>query len=210
MPKAIDAKMELIGTRFGNLIVTEYKGKNKSRVPIWECVCDCGELTSVRQYSLLSGHTKSCGCLHKKITSSTFLKHGDVDSITYSSWKSMWNRCTNKNYPRYNEYKDRTPPLEWRNYLIFLADMGNRPGLQFSLDRIDNSKPYGPENCRWATSKSQARNRSTTTMVFYKNEVISLGDACDLAGLDYQYISKRNVFYKDIEIASNGIFKKAA
>ena len=46
----------------------------------------------------------------------------------------------------------------WDDFQRFLADMGDpSPGL--SLDRINNSKPYGPGNCRWADVNTQARNK---------------------------------------------------
>lgn len=33
---------------------------------IWECKCDCGNLTKVESRSLNSNHTKSCGCLQRE------------------------------------------------------------------------------------------------------------------------------------------------
>ena len=65
MSKAID----LTGQRFGRLKVTRLIGKDKSQNRIWECLCDCGNVTVVCGRNLMSGHTKSCGCLFNAIVS---------------------------------------------------------------------------------------------------------------------------------------------
>lgn len=78
----------------------------------------------------------------------------------YGVWKSMRGRCMNSNNPAYDRYGGRGISVceRWNDFLIFLADMGQRPkGL--SLDRIDNSKGYDPSNCRWATAIEQRHNR---------------------------------------------------
>lgn len=50
---------------------------------------------------------------------------------------------------------------------MFLAHIGPKPGPEFSLDRIDNEKPYGPGNVRWATVKEQANNKSNIQRFTY-------------------------------------------
>lgn len=59
--------MDLTGQKYGRLTVIEKsethvtpKGRN---VYMWRCLCDCGNEVVVRSYSLMSGETKSCGCL---------------------------------------------------------------------------------------------------------------------------------------------------
>lgn len=55
-------KRNLVGNRYGKLIVIEIAGKNKQG-RIWKCKCDCGNYKNVNEHELLSGDTKSCGCL---------------------------------------------------------------------------------------------------------------------------------------------------
>jgi hypothetical protein len=88
------------------------------------------------------------------------LSHGMTNTPTYRSWAHMVQRCTNSNYDRYPFYGGRgiTVCDRWRTFANFLADMGERPE-GFTLDRVDNEGNYTPENCRWATSSQQQRNR---------------------------------------------------
>lgn len=81
-------------------------------------------------------------------------------SPTYGSWDSMKGRCLNAHDPNYHRYGGRgvTVCVEWLTFENFLADMGIRP-VGTSLDRIDVNGNYEPGNCRWADSKTQARNR---------------------------------------------------
>lgn len=84
------------------------------------------------------------------------------NSPTYSSWRSMKQRCLNTNDKNYAQYKDFFYG-PWIAFEQFLADMGERPEGT-TLDRIDNTKGYSPENCRWATASQQARNKKNVVL----------------------------------------------
>lgn len=57
---------DIRGCRFGSLTAVEYAGNRQGQY-YWRCRCDCGRETEVRQSSLLSGKTKSCGCLQARV-----------------------------------------------------------------------------------------------------------------------------------------------
>lgn len=62
--------LDLHGKRFGKLVAIRNTGQKSGTCAVWECQCDCGNICNAGSYNLTSGHTKSCGCLHKQIVSS--------------------------------------------------------------------------------------------------------------------------------------------
>lgn len=54
--------VDLLGQRFGRLVVTEYAGSRNGRA-VWRCKCDCGNEVDVFSSYLKTGDTQSCGCL---------------------------------------------------------------------------------------------------------------------------------------------------
>jgi len=135
------------------------------------CQCSCGNEVVVQLSSLLSGGTKSCGCLHSELTAERNrlqrTTHGMSDTSEYNIWNNMVARCTNKKLPGYGRYGGRGIEVcdRWlSSFENFYTDMGGRPPGT-SLDRIDNNGDYAPDNCRWATTKEQSRNRRSNRLI---------------------------------------------
>ena len=74
----------------------------------------------------------------------------------YNIWRNMQRRCKQQ-----RGYVDRGIAVceRWLSFDNFVADMGNRPTPQHSVERVDNDLGYTPDNCVWATPLAQAHNR---------------------------------------------------
>lgn len=158
------ARLDLTGQTYGKLTVLYEVGKRKYQA-VWLCQCECGGRKETTTQSLRTGHTKSCGCAYedaRPLYALAATTHGKKYTVEYETWKRMRSRCLSKSNPKYHRYGGRgiTVSSEWDDFEVFLADMGQRPSPQHSLDRKDNDGPYCKDNCRWATPKEQASNTS--------------------------------------------------
>ena len=87
------------------------------------------------------------------------------ESPTYRSWHAMLNRCRNhRDKFHWKEYGGRGIRVCWRwgSFTAFLEDMGERPGVGYSIHRVDSDKGYTPSNCKWATRSEQQQNKRKT------------------------------------------------
>lgn len=157
-------KDDLAGRRFERLIVVARSASTSPRgISRWLCHCDCGEQRLVRRDHLLSGNTRSCGCLvlDSEREPRRWPQQKRTLHACYRVWQNMWNRCANPKSMDYRDYGGRGIAVcaAWAEFKRFAADIGPRPSPAHSLDRIDVDGDYEPGNCRWATPAEQSRNR---------------------------------------------------
>lgn len=115
----------------------------------------------------------------------------------YKSYLAMCDRVKNKRSKSYDHIKicDRWLESFWN----FLKDIGPRPSLKHSLDRIDNTGNYTPENCRWATIIEQNNNKVTNRHIEYNGKKQTIAEWSRETGLSCDTISHRLTYEWPIE-----------
>lgn len=117
--------------------------------------------------------------------------HGMHGTPTYVSWIEMRRRCSGKRKGKIGRnYAGVTYDERWNDFVNFFEDMGKRP-IGMTLDRIDRSKPYGPNNCRWATSLAQNINRCTTIYIEYEGKRMRLIELAQKFNIPYVTLHAR-------------------
>jgi hypothetical protein len=146
----------------------------------------------VLSYSLLRGHTTSCGCLrnHPKPKE----RHGLANTSEYGIWTHMIQRCTNPNRHSYPDYGGRGIKVckRWRkSFRAFYEDMGPRPSVNYSLDRIDVNRDYEPHNCRWATADIQTNNARSNRRIIFNGQNLTVAQWAKKLGLPKETLYAR-------------------
>lgn len=160
MPKFKD----IAGQKFGRLQVMGLTGEiNTDRRHLWYAKCDCGNDCKVISKALLSGETRSCGCLRAETCIKRSTTHGLRRTREYEIWLGIKKRCLDPNHSTYAGYgaKGITIFEEWAyDFEKFLAYVGKCPEKDSTMDRIDNTKGYFPDNVRWLPPDDQSRNKA--------------------------------------------------
>ena len=170
----------LVGKRFGRLTVVEFD-RLQNHKTYWKCLCSCGLTVIATGNNLRSGNTKSCGCLRREMTSArgkNNTTHGeshDHRTRLYTIWYGMKQRCNNPHRDAYKHYGGKGVRVcdAWNDYTVFrqwAVSHGYKDNL--SIDRIDPSGDYEPDNCRWISpSENTARaNKNHTTRKVIRGE----------------------------------------
>jgi hypothetical protein len=159
-------------------------------------LCHCGKETTQCPYNVYYGKVKSCGCMKSKLVSSLKNMGRNVhrDSGVYTTYHSMKARCYNPKLPAYKYYGGRGILVcdRWlKSFDLFLEDMGERPSINHSIDRIDVNGNYDFENCRWADNQTQAENKRNNIRVIYNGNLLTISKLSIITGVKYGTLYSR-------------------
>lgn len=152
-----------------------------AKLPVIEKNCPvCGGKFETNAGRLSRGRGNYCSraCNAKKhLLRHGATRHGLSGTPTYNSWAAMLQRCQNPKATKYPAYGAAgvTVCPQWQTFEGFYNDMGERPACT-TIDRIDGSRGYEPENCRWATLAEQQSNLRNNVIIDYEGSQWTLAE----------------------------------
>jgi hypothetical protein len=182
-----------VGERIGGVTVLgeaeRVVAKSGQALRRWRVRCDCGVEFVSGAVRVRLGRALRC----KACSNALRTKHGCAAtrghraSNEYELWVNLKSRCKNPNNKDWDKYGGRGITLceRWESFENFLADMGPRPSRAHSVERKDNEKGYGPENCIWATTDVQASNRRNSRLLTHDGITLTLTEWSRRIGMSH-------------------------
>lgn len=111
----------------------------------------------------------------------------------YKTYKAIKARCYSPSQTKGNYKKDNIQVCErWlSSFDNFIDDMGYAPSDKHSIERIDNSKNYEPDNCKWIIVNEQPKNRSSVKYFTYNCKTLILKDWARELNINYTTLYNR-------------------
>jgi hypothetical protein len=148
------------GERFSRLVIIKQSGSIPKRGRVYLCLCDCGKKLNVQGRFLRAGLIKSCGCWYRA-TRTTTIKHGQCriarKTATYSAYQRQKSLCRNPRGRMARYFHDRGVKFLFENFAEYYAEIGDKPGPDYWLLRIDRDGHFEPGNLEWRPVKRHKR-----------------------------------------------------
>lgn len=173
---------DCIGQPWGTLVIMAYVGPERGHQLFEVCCLNCGSERVMRLNNLRSRTDGGCGCMRTE----SHAIHRQSKSVEFTTWQGMKSRCCNPFNRAYHNYGGRGIQVCQRwldSFENFLADMGERPSPQHSLDRIDNDGNYEPGNVRWATKREQTANKRSSRLITVGGETLMISEWAERTGI---------------------------
>lgn len=185
--------ISLEGKVFGLLTVVRREGTYR-KYAAWLCRCTCGLEVVVCGDHLRQGRRKACARNGHTWAGAkyppNFIKEYRSE---HRSWEHMFERCRRRGNKNWKNYGGRgiTVCARWKDFNLFVADMGRKPTPRHTIERKDVNGNYEPINCKWATQAEQMRNLRRSVYVEVQGVKVLLMDVADKLGLDRQIVYGR-------------------
>lgn len=118
-----------------------------------------------------------------------------ADQRLYNIWHNIKKRCYYTGATSFKYYGEKGIKVcdEWRHNYDAFAEWAIKNGYNgtLTIDRIDSNGDYSPDNCRLATPKQQAYNRSTNHNITFNGETHALTEWAEILGINYRTLSRR-------------------
>lgn len=211
----IDLAKKEVGKKYGMLTIIEVAGVGKNRMYLYNAICDCGNKGQYYISKLRSGHTSSCGCLHKKLLSERSQTHGLCTHPLYKTWASMKTRCNNPNADNFKWYGAIGISVcdEWmkdfKSFYDWAINAGWKKGLQ--IDRYPNKAGnYEPNNCRIVTRITNMNNTRNNNVWEDEGEKLTTRQVAEKYNLNISQLNSRIQEGWDIQRAIHTPFRNTS
>lgn len=188
--------IDITNQRFGRLTALGPIERSGGRI-FWLCQCDCGKTTTAIAGHLRNGNRKSCGCLYAEHAKQRQIIPDTERERVYAIWNMMIQRCHNPNNLSYHRYGERgiTVCDEWRynfqSFYDYISQLSHYKEKGYTLDRIDNSLGYFPDNIRYSTYTDQARNRRSNRLLTHNGKTQSVAAWAEELAISYATLENR-------------------